>query len=57
MIDANFAKFIFDHRNPQPVVFPQNAVQQRGFSGSKEAGENGDRYARHPAIKQEKPKR
>jgi hypothetical protein len=39
------------------VVFPENAVQQRGFSGSKEAGQNGDRYARHPAIKQEKPKR
>jgi hypothetical protein len=38
------------------VVFPENAIQQRGFSGSKEASQNGDRYARHPASKQEKSK-
>jgi hypothetical protein len=56
MVDAHLTKFIFDHRNPETVVFPENAIQKRGFPGPKEAGQNSDRYARHPASKQENKK-
>ena len=45
MVDANLAKFIFDHRNPESVFLPQNAIQESGFPGPKEAGKNGDWYA------------
>jgi hypothetical protein len=38
------------------VVFTENAIQKRGFPGPKEAGQNSDRYARHPASKQENKK-
>ena len=38
MIDTHLAKFIFNHRNPKPMVFPENAIQQRGFPGPKETG-------------------
>jgi hypothetical protein len=57
MVDPDLTKLIFDHRNSQAMVFTQNSVQQRSFSGSKEASQDSDRYARHRISKQEKPKR
>ena len=42
VIDSDLAEFIFDHRNPLSVPFGQDAVQQRGFARTEEAGQDGD---------------
>ena len=45
VIDPDFAEFIFDHGDFESVLFGEDAVEKRGLSGSKKAGENGDGYA------------
>ena len=43
MVNADFAKFIFDHRDAEAVVFGQDAVEQGSFTGAEESGEDSDR--------------
>ena len=45
LIDADLAEFVLDDRDALAVLLGQDAVQQRGLSGAKEAREYRDRYA------------
>jgi hypothetical protein len=42
VVHANLAEFIFDHGEFLAVLLGQNAVEERGFAGAEEAGEDGD---------------
>ena len=44
VVDADFAEFVLDDRDALAVFLGEDAVQQRGFSGAKEAREYRDRY-------------
>jgi hypothetical protein len=44
-IDADLAEFVLDDRDALAVFLRQDPVEQRGFSGAKEAREYRDRYA------------
>ena len=43
-VDADFTELVFDDGDALAVVLRQDAVQQRGFSGAKEAREYRDWY-------------
>ncbi len=43
VIDAHFAKFVFDHREFLAVVFGKNAIEERRFTGAEKTSENSDR--------------
>jgi hypothetical protein len=43
-VDADLAELVLDDRDPLAVLLRQDAVEQRGFSGAKEAREYRDRY-------------
>ena len=42
VVDADFTELVHQHRGLQPLLIAQDVIQQRGFSRSKEAAENGD---------------
>jgi hypothetical protein len=44
-VDADLAEFVLDDRDALAVLLREDAVQERGFSGAKEAREYRDRYA------------
>jgi len=50
VIDSDLAEFIFDHGDSEAVFFGEDAVEERGFTSSEEAGEDRDGYARHLLI-------
>src|SRR5690606_52575 len=43
VVDALRSKFVFDDGNTLTMLFGKNAIEQRGFAGAKESGQNGDR--------------
>ena len=43
VVDADFTELIHQHRGLHPLLIAQDVIQQRGFSRSEEAAENGDR--------------
>src|SRR5690606_2272032 len=51
VIDADFAELVLDHRQLATVLFGQDAIEQRCFTGPKESGEyrdgNGCRRSGH----------
>ena len=42
VVDADFTELIHQHRGLHPLLIAQDVIQQRGFSRSEEAAENGD---------------
>jgi hypothetical protein len=42
VVDADLAEFVFDHGEFFAVVFGEDTVEERGFAGAEEAGEDGD---------------
>ena len=44
VVDADFAEFVLDDGNALAVLLAEDAVQERGFSGAKEAREYRDRH-------------
>ena len=44
VVHADFAEFVLDDGDALAVLLAEDAVQQRGFSGAKEAREYRDRY-------------
>ena len=44
-VDADLAEFVLDDGDALAVLLGEDAVQERGFSGAKEAREYRDRYA------------
>ena len=44
LVDADFAEFVLDDGDALAVFLAEDAVQERGFSGAKEAREYRDRY-------------
>jgi len=42
VVHADLAEFVFDHGEFLAVLLGQNAVEERGFAGAEEAGEDGD---------------
>ena len=45
MVDAHFAEFIDDNRDPAPVVRRQYSVQQCCLAGAQKTGQDGDRHS------------
>ena len=43
VVHADLAEFVFDHGEFLAVLFGEDAVEERGFAGAEEAGEDGDR--------------
>ena len=43
VIYADLAEFVFDDREFLAVLFGEDAIEERGFAGAEEAGEDGDR--------------
>ena len=41
-VNAGFAKFILNDRNPVPMGLLEDVVEQRGFATTQKAGEDGD---------------
>ena len=44
-VNIDRAEVIDQHRNPQAMIAMQNVVEERGFAGTKETGEHGNRDA------------
>jgi len=42
VVHADLAEFVFDHGELLAVLFGEDAVEERGFAGAEEAGEDGD---------------
>ncbi|MNI76839.1 hypothetical protein D3C73_1330930 [compost metagenome] len=42
-VDADFAELVLDHGDLAPVVLLEDIVEQGGFAGAEEAGEDGHR--------------
>ncbi len=47
LVHADFAEFVFDHGDAFAVLFGQDAVEEGGFSGSQEAGQDSNRNRVH----------
>jgi len=43
VVHTDLAEFVFNHSDFFTVLLGENAIEERGFAGAKEAGENGDR--------------
>ena len=41
-VNAGFAKFILNDRNPVPMGLLEDVVERRGFATAQKAGEDGD---------------
>ena len=57
VVDADFAEFVFDHRELLAVLFGEDAVEQRGLAGAEEAGEDGDGNGGHGLWKLNRSRR
>jgi hypothetical protein len=42
VVGADFAELVFDHGDAESVVFREDAVEQRGFTGAEKSCEDGD---------------